>query len=174
MGNVDYGDDGFGVRLAEVLLEAGVSDVVVAGAEPERYIGRTEDQRFDRILFLDAVDFGATPGSVALLSSKQICARYPQVSTHKISLGVLAKWMEASGTTKVWLLGVQPESLHPGETQLAAFHTGSDTSRRGALSPAVTATLRLLRDLLVDVRTKQRILVDPMDGAELADEVVTV
>ena len=55
-------------------------------------------------------------------------ARFPQISTHKISLGLLAKRAEANGTTKAWLLGVQPESLKPGEE----------------LTPAVQATLELL------------------------------
>ena len=35
LGNIDCGDDGFGVRLAEELLEAGVPDVEVAGTAPE-------------------------------------------------------------------------------------------------------------------------------------------
>jgi hydrogenase maturation protease len=72
------------------------------------------------------------PGSTILLDSEQMSARYPQVSTHKISLGLLAKWAEANGTTKAWLLGVQPESLKPGDE----------------LTPAVRATLELLRDLV--------------------------
>jgi hydrogenase 3 maturation protease len=95
----------------------------VAGASP------------DHIIFLDAVDFGGMPGSAILLDSEQMSARYPQISTHKISLGLLAKWAEANGTTKAWLLGVQPESLKPG----------------GELSPAVRATLELLVELVRDV-----------------------
>jgi hydrogenase maturation protease len=137
LGNVDCGDDGFGVRLAEALLKAGVPDVVVAGTTPENYVGRTADQGFDRLVFLDAVEFGASPGSVALLNAHEISARYPQVSTHKISLGVLAKWVRATSRTKVWLLGVQPQSVRPGET----------------LSPTVSATLGLLRDLLISVKS---------------------
>ena len=114
LGNVDCGDDGFGIRLAEELREAGVPDVIIAGTTPEQYVGRIANQGFDRLVFLDAVEFGAPPGSVALLNAREICARYPQISTHKISLGVLAKWVRASSRTKVWLLGVQPQSIKPG------------------------------------------------------------
>lgn len=134
LGNVECGDDAFGVRLAEELREAGVSDVVVAGTTPEHYIGRILDQGFDRLVFLDAVEFGASPGSVVLLDASEISARYPQISTHKISLGVLAKWVQASGKSKVWLLGVQPKSITLGQT----------------LTPTVSATLDLLRALLLE------------------------
>jgi hypothetical protein len=35
VGNVEYGDDGFGVRLAETLTDAGLPDVIIAGTAPE-------------------------------------------------------------------------------------------------------------------------------------------
>jgi hydrogenase maturation protease len=95
-------------------------------------IGRFAQQGFDHLIFLDVVDFGGAAGSVVLLSSDEIAARYPQISTHKISLGLLAKWAEANGTTKVWLLGVQPESLKSG----------------AELTPAVQAILELLLELV--------------------------
>ncbi|HEX9111770.1 MAG TPA: hydrogenase maturation protease, partial [Terriglobales bacterium] len=135
LGNVDCGDDGFGVRLAEELLEAGVPDVVVAGTDPEHYVVRVADRGFDRLVFLDAVECGAPPGSVVLLNASEISARYPQISTHKISLGVLAKWVRAGSKTKVSLLGVQPQSVRPGQTP----------------TPTVSRTLQLLRALLVEL-----------------------
>jgi hydrogenase 3 maturation protease len=135
VGNVDCGDDGLGIRLAERLLEGGIPDVVIAGITPENHVGRIAEQGFDRLIFLDAVQFGASPGSVAILNAREICARYPQVSTHKISLGVLAKWIRATSRTKVWLLGVQPQSIRSGET----------------LTPTVSATLDLLGTLLLDL-----------------------
>jgi hydrogenase maturation protease len=137
LGNLDLGDDGIGVHLAQILLDAGVPDVIVAGTTPDRYIGRAGDNGFDRLIFLDAVDFGAAPGSVVLLDARQISARFPQISTHKISLGILAQWIEASGKTKVWLLGVQPESMRDGRE----------------LTPTISATLEFLRALLLDLIT---------------------
>jgi hydrogenase maturation protease len=133
LGNIDCGDDGVGVRLAEELLEAGVPDVVVAGTTPEHCVGRIAGQGFDRLIFLDAAEFGASPGSVVLLNASEICARYPQISTHKISLGVLAKSLQAA-KTKVWLLGVQPQSIKSGE----------------AITPTVSATCDVLRTLLLE------------------------
>jgi hydrogenase maturation protease len=144
LGNVDYGDDGFGVRLAEELLTAGLPEgwrAVVAGTTPERSIGRVADEGCDRLVFLDAVEFGGAAGSVLLLDSGEMAARFPQISTHKISLGLLAKWAEANGTTKVWLLGVQPESLGTGQQ----------------LTPRVQETLDALSELLRGINSPPRL-----------------
>jgi hydrogenase maturation protease len=159
LGNVEYGDDGLGVHLARAIAEAGgrgprstvhgpqstvrslpfalrppPSQVwcLVAGQNPERFLGRVAQRGFDNLVFLDAVEFGGLPGSVILLDCQRMAARFPQVSTHKVSLGLLAKWAEANGTTRAWLLGVQPASLEPG----------------APLSAQVQATLEVLMDLL--------------------------
>jgi len=134
LGNTAYGDDGFGVRLAERLFESGVTDIVIAGANPERYISCAAEG-VDNLVFLDAVDFGGEPGSVVLLDAEEMTARFPQISTHKISLGLLAACAESSGTTKAWLLGVQPESIRQGQ----------------ALMRTVEKTLEALCEMLCDV-----------------------
>jgi len=142
LGNVDYGDDGFGVRLAETLMAAGVPDVVIGGVSPDRWIGQVSS--FDHVLFLDAVDCGEAPGSAVFLNCAELAARFPQISTHRISLGILAKWVEINGITKAWLLGVQPESLKSSPE----------------LTPTVQATLQLLRELLCSLA-----LAEPVVGA---------
>jgi len=142
LGNVDYGDDGFGVRLAEDLAvrlrDVPGIEVVVAGASPERFTSNLQ-QRFKQVIFLDAVEFGGTPGSIVLLTSAEMAARFPQISTHKISLGLLAKCIESNSETKVWLLGVEPDALRPGQP----------------LTPRVKSTLEILRDLLVQFCARQ-------------------
>ena len=166
LGNTLYGDDAFGMRLAEELkseirnpksegrregLRNGSSSfglrtsfglrasdfglrsqVIIAGTAPERWLGRVAEADFDHVVFLDAVDFGGAPGSVVLLNSGEMAARFPQISTHKLSLGLLAQQVETNGRTKAWLLGVQPESLKPG----------------GELTPTVRATLELLLEVV--------------------------
>jgi hydrogenase maturation protease len=137
LGNVTYSDDGLGVRLAEALISSAPAvgtrcRVIIAGTTPEWLIGRVVDEHSNHVVFLDAVEFGGSPGSVVLLDSDEMAARFPQISTHKLSLGLLAKQIEADGRTRAWLLGVQPESLRPSEE----------------LTPTVRATLELLLDLL--------------------------
>lgn len=135
LGNADGGDNGFGVRLAEALARAGVPDVVIAGTDPERWIGRCLDRGLDHLVFLDAVDFGAAPGSVVFLNSSEISARFSEISTHKISLGLLVKYIESGGTTHAWLLGAQPESLRHSP----------------ALSPALQTIVGILTELIGSV-----------------------
>ena len=132
LGNVDGGDDGCGVRLAEALSVLGVPNVLVAGTDPERLISHCVAEGFSHLVFLDAVEFGAAPGSVVLLNAQEMGARFPQFSTHKISLWILANYVEAGGKTRAWLLGVQPASLKPAT----------------ALSPAVRTTVVLLTEML--------------------------
>jgi hydrogenase maturation protease len=139
LGNVDYGDDGLGVRLAEELLQAGIPDVIIAATTPERSLGRVSTEGFDHVVFLDAVEFGGAPGSAIFLNSAGMTSRFPQISTHKIALGTLAQWAEASGTTKAWLLGVQPLSLKPAQQ----------------LTPTVQTTLTAVCELLGSVRSQQ-------------------
>jgi hydrogenase 3 maturation protease len=149
VGNVELGDDGFGVRLTEKLGGAEFASeslrVVVAGCEPEHQLSELCGREFDTVLFLDAVEFGGEPGAVVLLDASAMLTCFPQISTHKLSLGLLARMIEAGGATKAWLLGVQPESLRPG--------TG--------LSPRVQASADLLSELLaedVSARTFQTAL----------------
>lgn len=140
IGNVEQGDDGFGVRLAEALAPLGQSSprscVVVAGTSPEIWVNGLV--HFDHVIFLDAVDFSGTPGSVVFLDAGEMAARFPQVSTHKLSLSVLAKWVEANGTTKAWLLGIQPESLRSG----------------GHLTPTAHRTLTMLAELMSEIMAR--------------------
>ena len=140
VGNPDFGDDGLGIRLAEMLAKRlenlpNPPVVIDAGMMPERYIGRIADEGFDLLVFVDAVEFGGEPGSVLVADSEEMASRFPQISTHKISLGILANWVEASGTTKARLIGVQPESLVMGQD----------------LTPTVQKTLEVLEELLCEL-----------------------
>jgi hydrogenase maturation protease len=119
IGNRDYGDDGFGLFLADALIErvnkfgktCRAHRVMCAGTMPERVIDVVQKNRFDHLIFLDAIEFGGAPGSAVLLTAGEMVARFPQISTHKISIGLLSALIEEHGTTKAWLLGVQPASL---------------------------------------------------------------
>jgi hydrogenase maturation protease len=155
LGNADYGDDGFGVRLAQELIAQGMNDVIVAGTTPDRWIGQLTEP-FDHIIFLDAVEFGDTPGSLVFLDSGEISVAFPQISTHKISLAVLARLAEANGKTRAWLLGVQPQSLRPAPI----------------LSQKLETTLEALRELLLSLgRPRKNALAEQQVKAALAERV---
>ena len=148
VGNLECGDDGFGVRLMRAIearlgrsaLDARHPRFVDAGLEPERCIGRVSADEVDHLVFLDAVDFGAEPGSIIFADAGEMASRFPQISTHKLSLGLLAKCVEENGHTKAWLVGVQPQSLGSAE----------------GLTPEVEATLETLTDLLCEAWTTEK------------------
>ena len=66
-------------------MASGACEIIVAGTAPEQYLGRLADGRFDHVIFLDAVDLGAAPGSVVLLDSTQMASarsrRFPPTSS---------------------------------------------------------------------------------------------
>jgi hydrogenase maturation protease len=142
VGNVDYGDDGFGVILSEKIKERlkGSEEgqpytVLNAGTTPERYIEAIAEKGFDHLIFLDSVEAGADAGAVIFMNAEEIMSRYPQVSTHKISLGLIAKLAGGNGRTKTWLLGVQPGSVRIGE----------------GLTQEVSGTLEILEGVLCEL-----------------------
>jgi hydrogenase maturation protease len=147
LGNIDYGDDGFGAIITEAItgrlkMEGEITlahDIINAGTMPECFIKTIAEKGINHLIFLDTVEFGGTPGSVVFLNTEEISARFPQISTHKISLDLLAKCVEEEGT-KAWLLGVQPGSLK--------FEKG--------LTPAVQITLEILTELICDVWTSTK------------------
>jgi hydrogenase maturation protease len=111
VGNTDRADDGAGVALARLLQEAGVCHVFEGGLQPERLLPSISDGNYDAVLFIDAVDAGEEAGSIVLMHAPDIKARFPQVSTHKISLGVLAGIIMNNNGPDVYLLGIQPETI---------------------------------------------------------------
>jgi hydrogenase maturation protease len=138
VGNTLLGDDGLGVRLAEAVQRRAAVPVVMAGTAPENCLQALLSGEFQTVLFLDAVELPGEPGSAVLLASDQMKNRYPQISTHKFSLGTLASLLESQTGAKVWLLGVKPASLQPSER----------------LTEAVAKSLEILNEVLCEVLTK--------------------
>jgi hydrogenase maturation protease len=139
VGNVERADDGVGVFVAETLAGAGIEDVIVAGTTPERWMTALAAGTYDTVLFVDAVGLDADPGSAVLMDAQEIEARFPQVSTHRISLGTLARLVGSEAGARVLLLGVRPGTL---------------AERRG-LTPVVEETARALAAILVTILAEQ-------------------
>ncbi len=180
IGNADLGDDAFGVRLVEALSRRFQAQkeslgnsvkVLIAGTNPEDFVTVLMEKPFDNIIFLDAVQLNSPAGSAVLLGGAEMTSKFPQVSTHKLSLGLLAKLVESRGTTRAWLLGVQPESLAPGKPlsspvqrsleallelvcevfeQRLAFATPVTSSNEMRVTAGQTATLRKITNPLND------------------------
>jgi hydrogenase maturation protease len=135
IGNPDLGDDAVGVLLAERLRPLPGVEVVSAGTTPEHWVGSLAEGGYDNVVFLDAVQIAGAPGAVILLDATDLRAVFPQISTHRMSLGTLAQLIGREGGTRVWLLGVKPGSL-----------------RGPGLTPAVDAAMRALATLIAEAR----------------------
>jgi hydrogenase maturation protease len=120
VGNHERGDDGVGVTVARRLAHLGVPHVFEGGTTPERLVGAVRDGGFETVVLIDAVDAGCEPGAVVVMDAAQVRSRYPQVSTHKISLGTIAQVLLGSTCRRVWLVGIQPESVALGICGLSA------------------------------------------------------
>jgi hydrogenase maturation protease len=132
IGNTDRRDDGLGIRLAETLRDAGLKSVLIAGTTPENHAMALAAGHYDTVIFLDAVLSAGPPGSVMLMEASKIKSVFPQVSTHRLSLGTLAGMVASGNGTRVWLLGVCPASIDAGTD----------------LSGVVKQTVRILTDLI--------------------------
>lgn len=118
IGNTDRGDDAAGIVLGRRLRELGVDHVYESETTPERVLPALRDGGFDSVVFLDAVDMSMEPGAVAIFDAEEIVSRFPQVSTHKLSLATLARLVSDGNSCRVWLVGIQPESIEMNGTGL--------------------------------------------------------
>lgn len=108
VGNVLKADDGAGPLLCQALHGIVAAPVIDAGTAPENHLGPIIRARPQRLLVVDAVDFGGHPGAIAIFHARQI--RDVAVSTHAVSLRLLVNVLRDEIDVDVLLLGIQPES----------------------------------------------------------------
>ena len=130
IGNRYWRDDGAGSVLAESLESCLEFDAIDAGFVPENFLEVIAAKRPDRVLFVDATDFGGKPGQVRLLYAHKVAQS--GLSTHAGSLKMLAEYLQARTRAQVALLAIQP----------------ADTTAGESLSPEVSRTVKALRDKL--------------------------
>jgi hydrogenase 3 maturation protease len=131
------GDDRLGVVLARALAkklraEPGIR-VVSGGEAPENFTGDIRAFRPSHVLLLDAVDHGLAPGTVFLADEQAI--RVGDMTSHHLPLKLLMRFLAASIPCQVILVGVQPQTLRPGNR----------------LSAPIKKTLPLLAEFLAEI-----------------------
>jgi hydrogenase 3 maturation protease len=82
--------------------------VFLAGTVPESMTGPIRRFRPDHVLFLDAAEMGAPPGTVAVVEPEGIHATL--FSTHVLPLSVLMEFLEKDAHTRVTLVGIEPDA----------------------------------------------------------------
>jgi len=131
MGNELRGDDGLGSYLARSLKGKVSAAVLDCGEVPESYTDKIKDENPETISIIDALDFGAQPGSLGIFKPEDIKDE-PRISTHKLPFKVLAQYLKEETKAEIILIGVQPKNIGFGEK----------------MSEEVTQSANLLVDLL--------------------------
>jgi hydrogenase maturation protease len=131
LGNTDGGDDGAGMVLARQLASGpwrahSMHTVLLAGVHPDRHLHELRAARWDTVLFVDATDWGGPPGALTLLDQASMHSRFPQVSTHQLSLGLIARLLTQDLPTQVYLLGIQPQRLGASSSLSEPVRTAVD------------------------------------------------
>lgn len=119
LGNLLYGDEGFGVRAAERLYSRHVFpdtvDIVDAGTLGHALLPFVE--RADRLLLLDAVDLDLAPGTLVVRDGIPAWLGGPgKISPHQSSFSEVLALAELKGCLprQIRLIGLQPITLEYG------------------------------------------------------------
>jgi len=115
VGSEMRGDDAAGMevvrRLRKVLKSPNVF-LIEGGVAPENFTSKIRRFQPSHVIFIDATDFGAEPGEVVLAEPEAITGE--SISTHTMSLSILAKYIREQTGAKVALLGIQPARAQMG------------------------------------------------------------
>ena len=88
VGNVLRGDDAIGVQVIAELLADGVDEkctLLDCGVAPESFIGVFEREKNGKIILIDAVDMGLTPGVVEIVDRSDDINMFEETSSRKAS-----------------------------------------------------------------------------------------
>jgi len=121
VGSEMRGDDAAGVevvrRLRKVLKSPNVF-LIEGGVAPENFTSKIRRFQPSHVIFIDATDFGAEPGEVVLAEPEAITGE--SISTHTMSLSILAKYLREQMGAKIALLGIQPARAQMGSEMSGA------------------------------------------------------
>lgn len=112
IGNTLRGDDGAGPAVCRLLAEDIAAKVIDAGTAPENYIQKIRDRSPQCMLIIDAIDFGAEAGTVAVFHPHELD---PVISsTHALSPRLFVDVVCRGTRTTAHLIGVQPAQMELG------------------------------------------------------------
>jgi hydrogenase 3 maturation protease len=136
-GHIGRGDDAAGTLIARRLLDRTAplpaNALVIAAEEaPENFTGVVRAFAPDLTILVDAAHGGRPAGSIFLIDLAEIAE--DDVSTHRIPLARLARYVRETMGCRVLLLGIEPASL-AGRGE-------------GAVSPVVDRAVRKVADIL--------------------------
>ncbi len=142
IGNDLRGDDGAGTLCLQK-LRAGRKKTAAGGGKtvsfidggetPENQTGRIREFRPDLVILIDAARGGGQGGKIHIVNPERIVD--DEISTHRLSLGLLVRYIRESIGSAVLFLGIEPES----------------TESAGGVSERVEAAVSKLSEFLLKV-----------------------
>ncbi len=132
-------DDAAGLHVAAALGRAPLPNITVieAGPAPENFTSEVRRLHPAALVLVDCARMGEPPGTLRLIAPQEIAG--VSFGTHGLPLSVLADYVRREVGCSVLFLGIEPQSIEPGETLSAAVQTGVQeavTLLRDVLSPA--------------------------------------
>ncbi len=114
IGNILKGDDGAGPLLCEQLRRKGTcAEIIDAGTVPENYIQPIIKKAPHNLLIIDAMDFGASPGTISIFKPEQLSSVV--TSTHTLSPCFFAEMVCKNIKVDVCFVGIQPAQIGLGQ-----------------------------------------------------------
>jgi len=134
IGNILKADDGAGPLVCEQLERAKIcADLIDAGTVPENYIQPIIRKAPKTLLVIDAIDFGAPPGTIKIFEPEQLNSH--AISTHSLSPRLFVDMVRQYIKLDVYFVGIQPAQTQLGQS----------------ISPQVSQTIQKLCRALTDI-----------------------
>lgn len=112
VGAAGSGDGGVGPMVVELLTKAGIDSAIEGGPSPELDAWRIRDLAPASVVFIDAIDFGGSPGDVALMRTAEVGEK--TLDSRKSSAATRLRCVEEGLKAKCFLVAVQPDHVRAG------------------------------------------------------------
>lgn len=133
IGNTLKGDDAAGPLACRQLTGKVCTDLVDAGTVPENYIQPIIKKAPQSLLIIDAIDFGASAGTIEVFKPDQLSSLV--VSTHVLSPHLFVDMIRRDIDVDVYFIGIQPAQTELGQS----------------ISPEVNRAVQCLTRALVEI-----------------------
>jgi len=133
IGNLLKGDDGVGPLVCEQLAGKTSAELIDAGTVPENYIQRIIKKAPQNLLVIDAIDFGASAGTIRIFEPERLNSH--AFSTHTLSPRLFVDMVCQSIKVDVYFVGIQPAQTQLGQS----------------ISPQASEAVQQLSQILADL-----------------------
>ncbi len=117
IGNTLKGDDGAGPLVCEQLSGKVCAELIDTGTVPENYIQTIIKKAPQNLLIIDAIDFGASAGTINIFKPEQLNSLV--LSTHTLSPRLFVDMVCREIKVDVYFVGIQPAQIQLGQPQSA-------------------------------------------------------